>query len=43
MGRQVEGTRVGRRPWGASTHFTQPFKNAFLRINLDQNMPKNVY
>jgi len=27
---------------GTSTHFTQLFKNVFLRINLDQNMPKNV-
>jgi len=36
--------RTSRRAgFGASTHFAQLFKNAFLRINLDQNMPKHVY
>jgi len=28
---------------GASTHFIQPFENAFLSINLDQIMSKNAY
>jgi len=41
--RQMEARASERyRPWGTSTHFTQPFKNVFLRINLDQNTPKIV-
>jgi len=27
----------------SSIYFIQPFKNAFLSRNLDQNMPKNAY
>jgi len=34
--------RQGAGLGGTSTHFTQPFKNVFLRINLDQNMRENV-
>jgi len=38
------GTRAsGRSPWSASTLFIQPFKNAVLSRNLDQNMLKNAY
>jgi len=38
------GTRASvRSPWGTSTHLIQPFKNAVLSRNLDQNMPKNAY
>jgi len=40
---QVGARALERRPWDTSTHFTQLFKNVLLRINLDQNMPKNVY
>jgi len=36
------GTRVGTQALGAHQHITQLFKNVFLRISLDQNMPKNV-
>jgi len=28
---------------GASTHFVQPFKNAFLSRNVDQNMLNNEH
>jgi len=38
------GTRApGRRPWVGSTYFIQPFINAFLSRNLDQNTLKLVY
>jgi len=37
-------TRPGRRPWDSTlTHFIQPFENALLSRNLDQNNPKNAY
>jgi len=37
------GTRAGAQALVASTQFTQLFKNLFLRINLNQIIPKNVY
>jgi len=42
---EQEGTRAsGSSPWKhISTYLIQPFKNAVLSKNLDQNMPKNAY
>jgi len=37
------GGKWGHVPRGASTHLIQPFKNAVLSWNLDQNIPKNAY
>jgi len=39
---QMGARALGLKPWGTSIHYTQPFENVFLPINLDQNMPKNV-
>jgi len=38
-----EGVKWGHVPRGTSTHFIQPFKNAVLSRNLEQNMLKNAH
>jgi len=42
-GGQVGARTPGRKPWGRINTLFQPFKNVYLRKNLDQNMSKTLY
>jgi len=39
---QAGARAPGRRPWGRINTLFQPFKNAFLSTNFDQNISKNA-